>query len=775
LGARVRTAVVGVCFVALLLAAPSAQAADPGPNGKIAFVKNGDIYSVNPDATGLMQLTKTYQIAEASPAFSPDGNYIAFTRNSGDSIWVMRADGTELRRIALLSGADSLSWSPDGGKIAFFRSLGSGNGIWVINVDGTGLTNVITDDSLYSVAWSPDGTKFAVARGSDIWTMNTDGTALTRLTFGAASSKPNWSPDGSTIVFASTRDGSAGDLYTVPSSGGAVTRLTALGAAAEHPVWSPDGTKIVFAICVEINFDCVDDLYVMNADGSGVTLLQGGPEDQRSPDWQPAVGPPLPPIPDALDKIAFVSSRDNGGSNYPEEIYTMNPDGHLQRPLTANGLSDISPEWSPDGTKIAFTSGPVNDIFVMNPDGTSRTNLTQTAADEGSPAWSPDGAKIAYSRPDVNGHVGLWVMNADGSGQVQLTPGTPDYSPAWSPDGTRIAFSHAGAIYTISPTGTGMAPLTTPPPGGRDDAADWSPGGGKIAFVRFAQNGSSQIPSIWTMNADGTGQQQIAVSANFPAWSPDGTLIAFQQGNGPASAQINVMNADGTGVRALTHYPEDGTQPDWRPVSGYPRPRGATPLRVSLVPAQKQCTAPNTTHGAPLSFGSCGPPQLTSGQLTTGTPDSNGLPVRMEASLLLRVIPGNSATPQNEADVKIEGHLNDVLDKSLNDYTGSLRASLPLRITDKDNTPSPGGPGAGTTVPFQYGFDIPCTPDPAPDIGSDCSISTTADTLVPGTVTESLRTIWQVGRVRVDDAGPDGNPDTTADNTVFAVQGVFVP
>ena len=143
--------------------------------------------------------------------------------------------------------------------------------------------------------------------------------------------------------------------------------------------------------------------------------------------------------------------------------------------------------------------------------------------------------------------------------------------------------------------------------------------------------------------------------------------------------------------------------------------------------------------------------------------------------MLLRAVTGNSSTPQNEADVRIDANLNDVFNKDLSDYTGSLRASLPLRITDKDNTPSPGGPGAGTTVPFQYGFDIPCTPDPTLNIGSDCSISTTADTLVPGTITESLRTIWQIGRVRVDDAGPDGNPDTTADNTVFAVQGVFVP
>jgi hypothetical protein len=207
---------------------------------------------------------------------------------------------------------------------------------------------------------------------------------------------------------------------------------------------------------------------------------------------------------------------------------------------------------------------------------------------------------------------------------------------------------------------------------------------------------------------------------------------------------------------------------DWQPIpiNTYPRPKGATPMRISLVPANKQCTAPNSTHGAPLAYGSCAPPQLTSGHLTTGTPDSNGLPVRMQASMVLNVVPG---------DVKIDANVNQVMNKDLSPYTGALRASLPVRITDKDNTPSPGGPGAGTTRPFEYGFDVPCTPDPDPLLGSNCSLSTTADTLVPGTIGAGLRTIWQIGRVRVDDAGPDGNPDTTADNSPFVVQGVFVP
>jgi len=125
--------------------------------------------------------------------------------------------------------------------------------------------------------------------------------------------------------------------------------------------------------------------------------------------------------------------------------------------------------------------------------------------------------------------------------------------------------------------------------------------------------------------------------------------------------------------------------------------------------------------------------------------------------------------------VQITARLNDVLNKDLSDYTGELRANLPIRITDRDNLPPVGGPGPGTTQPFLFGFDIPCTADPAPLVGSDCSLSTTVDTLVPGAIKETRRTIWQMGQVRVFDGGADGDGSTAGDNTVFAAQGVFIP
>ena len=125
--------------------------------------------------------------------------------------------------------------------------------------------------------------------------------------------------------------------------------------------------------------------------------------------------------------------------------------------------------------------------------------------------------------------------------------------------------------------------------------------------------------------------------------------------------------------------------------------------------------------------------------------------------------------------MKITAKLNDVLNKDLTDYTGTLHANLPVRITDKNNTPSPGGPGAATTQPFSYGFEIPCAATSDPAAGSDCTLQTTLDTLVPNTILESRRSVWQIGQVKVFDGGADGDGSTTADNTLFATQGLFVP
>jgi hypothetical protein len=203
----------------------------------------------------------------------------------------------------------------------------------------------------------------------------------------------------------------------------------------------------------------------------------------------------------------------------------------------------------------------------------------------------------------------------------------------------------------------------------------------------------------------------------------------------------------------------------------YPRPKGAGPMYVSLVPAYTACTAPNRVHAAPLNSGSCNPPTLTSGQLTAGSPDANGAAANFVGAVKLKVINGNASTTADEADVAYSVNVSDVRRKSdLSDYTGQLRADAQLRITDRNN-----GPGeTGTMQDVGFPVTVPCTATVDATIGATCSVATTADAVTAGVVKESRRTVWQLGQVQVFDGGADGVASTTP-NTLFAVQGVFAP
>jgi len=190
-------------------------------------------------------------------------------------------------------------------------------------------------------------------------------------------------------------------------------------------------------------------------------------------------------------------------------------------------------------------------------------------------------------------------------------------------------------------------------------------------------------------------------------------------------------------------------------------------MRVPLVPAFNQCTAPNRSHGAPLSYSSCAPPVQSSGFLTVGTPDANSLPAQATASIQLNVVEGNPS------DVKLNASSTDVrLQSGLGDYGGELQARVGLQLTDRASGPAGNEPA--TVQPISYRFTVPCQTTPSPSVGSTCSVSTTANSLVPGTVTESQRTIWELDQVQLWDGGADGVASTEP-NFPFEKQGVFVP
>jgi uncharacterized repeat protein (TIGR01451 family) len=227
------------------------------------------------------------------------------------------------------------------------------------------------------------------------------------------------------------------------------------------------------------------------------------------------------------------------------------------------------------------------------------------------------------------------------------------------------------------------------------------------------------------------------------------------------AAQNNEASA-GTTVNAAV--PPSGT---------YVRPKGATPFRASLVPGYNPCQTMNSVHGAPLAFGSCGPPEPASGRLTVGTPDANAAPANSTGHVLMRVLAGSSTTPEDDADVKLDVSLSDVRYASdLSDYAGELNARAGIRLTDKLNGPD--GTEAGTVSDFDLNIAVPCAATPSTATGGDCRVSTTADAINPGMVIEKARAIWELATIVVDDGGPD-DVASTQDNAPYMVQGVFVP
>jgi hypothetical protein len=196
---------------------------------------------------------------------------------------------------------------------------------------------------------------------------------------------------------------------------------------------------------------------------------------------------------------------------------------------------------------------------------------------------------------------------------------------------------------------------------------------------------------------------------------------------------------------------------------------------MPLVPSYS-CTAPNTVHGSPLAFPSCAPTHQTSDFLTVGTPDANGNDAKSVGYVRLDVVPGNPATPEDDADVRVAFHMSDVRKAgTLADYTGQLRASVVVRLTDGYNGVSGDFTDPATAIDFPFPVVASCGATGATDTGAACGADTSFDAIVPGAVREGARANWQMGTVEVYDGGSDGDSSTASDDTLFARQGVFVP
>jgi TolB protein len=257
--------------------------------------------------------------------------------------------------------------------------------------------------------------------------------------------------------------------------------------------------------------DGTNQIYMMNADGSGkkqISNMEGRP---CGPDWSP-------------DGSMFAFYNHINDKTW--SLFTMNSDGgNVKRLTNEQDALHAFPRWSPDGKKILFTksfSTPVwrSELWTILPDGSNQTRIGNVDGQGGD--YSPDGSKIAYFNY-IDGGGDIWLIDSDGRNVRQLTNhAAEDWWPVWSPDGKRIVF-------------------------------------------QSKRDGNFEI---YVMNSDGSNPVRLTdndIDDEEPKWSPDGTKIAFLSMR-DGHYEIYIMNSDGTGQKRLTNENGHAINPDWKPV-----------------------------------------------------------------------------------------------------------------------------------------------------------------------------------------------------------------
>jgi hypothetical protein len=548
------------------------------------------------------------------------------------------------------------------------------------------------------------------------------------------------SVDGARVFFHTAERLTAADTDSqadVYERSGGVTSLVSIGSSGGNgalPAFfdgaSADGTRIFFDTDERLesaDADSVQDVYERTA--GATALVSIGPDGGNGPfpAYFDAASEDGTRVTLATDEILTEPDAD---ANF--DVYQR--DGGIIKVLSATddsgnaGFDALYTGSSRDGLRVFFESAEQHaagdtDVYV---DVFERSGTTITRRSAGNGAFDAmfagtagDGSHVLYETEET-----VLAQDTDADVDVYDSAGTT-------------------ALVSTGPTG-GNGPI---------DAffADVSDDGARAFFATAESLVAADTDTVTdvyeraggttSVVSRGSGGGNGPFSASFAAASADGATVIFttseQLGAGDTDSVADVYAA--------------------RALNGYVRPKGASPLRVALVPAYEPCTSPNRVHGPPLAFGSCAQPQPSSQDLTVGTPDANGQPAVSVGYLRLATLTGDPATPADEADVMVSLSITDVRESAgLADYTGEVTAALSVRLTDRD--------GPATTQDFPFQIAAPCAATATAE-GGTCSTDTTFDAILPGAVMEGSRAIWQLEAVEV----LDGSGST------FARQGIFIP
>jgi Tol biopolymer transport system component len=280
-------------------------------------------------------------------------------------------------------------------------------------------------------------------------------------------------------------------------------------------------------------------------------------------------------------QIAFASDRSG-----TTQIWSMKVDGSGE-PFQITDIfgGACQPDWSPDGSKLVFTSPcsknqqsyAKSGIFIINADGTGQTPLMGVFAGDYDPAWSPDGTKIVFTSERNSGRPRIYLLDlVDNSVKRISNIYSRDYQPSWSPDGSKIAFvtNQKGPIqiWTMNPDGSEQQIYSR--------SADhfnshpvWSRDGQTILFTQTEADGG--LPNLVTASYDEGAYNEFAFNlgptpAREARYSPDGLWLVFEGWPDGGNHEIFLLSASGGGRVQLTNWARDDFDPAWRPFAPTP-------------------------------------------------------------------------------------------------------------------------------------------------------------------------------------------------------------
>jgi uncharacterized repeat protein (TIGR01451 family) len=567
-------------------------------------------------------------------AWSPDNTTIVFDSNrSGDrELWSIPAGGGVATRLTTNAGNDwDPDWSPSSTTIVYSRvndlyTIPAGGGTPVLLVSNA------TADRFPS--WSPDSTRIAYSNG-DIWIVPAAGGTPVQLTTDPAlDNHPTWSPDGSLVAFQSNRSDN-NDIWVIPAAGGTAVQVTTHTGSDAAADWSPDGTRIAF----QSNRSGNNDIWVIGAGGGTAAQITVTAGNDVQPDWGPngeivfSRGGNLwrftfprsdlaitknvdEPAPFEGDAVVCTVAVVNDGPEDATHVVVMDllPAGvtYQSHTVTRGTYAPLTGKW--DVEDMVVSQADTLTITATVDDGTAGATIVNTAVvgsvrnddpdpsnDESAadvvvqiqlevtekpltvngtdrnPAWSPDGRIIAFDS-QRSGKQALWTVPATGGAPVPLSSTlASSRQPDWSPTSREIAFSGDGGsrrggadfdLYTLVTSGAGgpgahgeLTRLRSDP--GQDVSPAWSPDGTTIAY----SNGSD----IWVVASTGGAPTQLTTDVAtdaHPTWSPDGTMIAFVSGRS-GTDDLWVIPAAGGAATQITTGPASDMAPDWSPLGDW--------------------------------------------------------------------------------------------------------------------------------------------------------------------------------------------------------------